>query len=139
RTPAPSPGSRRSFSKSCSSASGQGGAADGNVRVAANGIARRFAVETRHARQGSCGGSVELGRYRLEEQVGQGGMAVVWRGGGTQLPRTVAVKVLHAHLPSREESRKRFGRQAHAVSRLQHPHILAGYDLSRPHAQPSYL
>src|SRR5438552_4046014 len=139
RTPVPSPGRPRSFSKSFSRASGQGGAADGNVRVRANGIASGFAVETRHARQGSRGGSVELGRYRLEEQVGQGGMAVVWRGWDTQLRRTVAVKVLHAHLHSREDIRKRFDREAHAVARLHHPYILDVYDFSGPQAQPSYL
>src|SRR5437016_10399049 len=139
RTPVPSPGRPRSFSKSFSRASGQGGAADGNVRVQANGIASGFAVETRHARQGSRGGSVELGRYRLEEQVGQGGMAVVWRGWDTQLRRTVAVKVLHAHLHSREDIRKRFDREAHAVARLHHPYILDVYDFSGPQAQPSYL
>jgi eukaryotic-like serine/threonine-protein kinase len=82
---------------------------------------------------------VELGRYRLEEQVGQGGMAVVWRGWDTQLRRTVAVKVLHAHLHSREEIRKRFDREAHAVARLHHPYILDVYDFSGPQAQPSYL
>src|SRR2546429_4964896 len=99
----------------------------------------RFAVETRHARHGSPGGVVELGRYRLEEQVGQGGMAVVWRGWDTQLRRTVAVKVLHAHLHSREDIRKRFDREAHAVARLHHPYILDVYDFSGPQAQPSYL
>ena len=82
---------------------------------------------------------MELGRYRLEEQVGQGGMAVVWRGWDTQLRRTVAVKVLHAHLHSREEIRKRFDREAHAVARLHHPYILDVYDFSGPQAQPSYL
>jgi eukaryotic-like serine/threonine-protein kinase len=82
---------------------------------------------------------VELGRYRLEEQVGQGGMAVVWRGWDTQLRRTVAVKVLHAHLHSREDIRKRFDREAHAVARLHHPYILDVYDFSGPQAQPSYL
>ncbi len=82
---------------------------------------------------------MDLGRYRLEEQVGQGGMAVVWRGWDTQLRRTVAVKVLHAHLHSREEIRKRFDREAHAVARLHHPFILDVYDFSGPQAQPSYL
>jgi hypothetical protein len=82
---------------------------------------------------------VELGRYRLEEQVGQGGMAVVWRGWDTQLRRTVAVKVLHAHLHAREDIRKRFDREAHAVARLHHPYILDVYDFSGPQAQPSYL
>ena len=82
---------------------------------------------------------MELGRYRLEEQVGQGGMAVVWRGWDTQLRRTVAVKVLHAHLNAREEIRKRFDREAHAVARLHHPYILDVYDFSGPQAEPSYL
>jgi serine/threonine-protein kinase len=82
---------------------------------------------------------LELGRYRLDEQVGQGGMAVVWRGWDTQLRRTVAVKVLHAHLNAREEIRKRFDREAHAVARLHHPFILDVYDFSGPLADPSYL
>ena len=82
---------------------------------------------------------MELGRYRLDEQVGQGGMAVVWRGWDTQLRRTVAVKVLHAHLHAREEIRKRFDREAHAVARLHHPFILDVYDFSGPQADPSYL
>ncbi|HEX9577302.1 MAG TPA: protein kinase, partial [Myxococcales bacterium] len=82
---------------------------------------------------------LELGRYRLDEQVGQGGMAVVWRGWDTQLRRTVAVKVLHAHLHAREEIRRRFDREAHAVALLHHPFILDVYDFSGPEAQPSYL
>jgi len=82
---------------------------------------------------------LELGRYRLDEQVGQGGMAVVWRGWDTQLRRMVAVKVLHAHLNAREEIRRRFDREAHAVARLHHPFILDVYDFSGPHADPSYL
>jgi tRNA A-37 threonylcarbamoyl transferase component Bud32 len=80
-----------------------------------------------------------LGRYRLDAQVGQGGMAVVFRAFDTQLRRTVAVKVLHPHLHAREETRRRFDREAHAVARLHHPHILDVYDFSGPDAQPSYL
>ena len=66
-------------------------------------------------------------------------MAVVWRALDTQLKRTVAVKVLHAHLHARAEVRKRFDREAHAVARLHHPHILDVYDFSGPEADPSYL
>jgi serine/threonine-protein kinase len=82
---------------------------------------------------------LQLGRYRLEEQVGQGGMAVVWRGFDTQLRRTVAVKVLHPHLHAREDIRRRFDREAQAVARLHHPHILDVYDFSGLAAEPSYL
>src|SRR3954452_15905498 len=82
---------------------------------------------------------LELGRYRLEEQVGQGGMAVGWRGWDTQLRRVVAVEVVPAHLNAREGARRRFDREAHAVARLHHPHILDVYDFSGPQAEPSYL
>jgi len=82
---------------------------------------------------------LQLGRYRLEEQVGQGGMAVVWRGFDTQLRRIVAVKVLHPHLHAREDIRRRFDREAQAVARLHHPHILDVYDFSGLSAEPSYL
>jgi len=63
-------------------------------------------------------------------------MAVVWRGWDTQLRRTVAVKVLHPHLHARDEIRRRFDREAHAVARLHHPYILDVYDFS---AEPGYL
>ncbi|MBS2024259.1 MAG: protein kinase [Deltaproteobacteria bacterium] len=80
-----------------------------------------------------------LGKYRLDAQVGQGGMGVVWRGYDPQMRRAVAVKVLHPHLQEREEIRRRFAREAHAAGRLQHPHILDVYDFSGPDAEPSYL
>ena len=82
---------------------------------------------------------MQLGRYRLDEQVGQGGMAVVWRGFDTQLRRIVAVKVSHPHLHAREDIRRRFDREAQAVARLHHPHILDVYDFSGLSAEPSYL
>ena len=80
-----------------------------------------------------------LGRYRLESELGSGGMAVVYLGTDTTLGRQVAVKVLHPHLSRKEESRRRFAREATAVARLHHPNILEVYDFSGPDAPEGYL
>ena len=80
-----------------------------------------------------------LGRYALLEQVGSGGMAVVYRGRDTALDREVAVKLLHPHLASAAESRARFSREARAVARLAHPGIVEIYDYSGDAAVESYL
>jgi hypothetical protein len=80
-----------------------------------------------------------LGRYELLEQVGSGGMAVVYRGRDTALDREVAVKLLHPHLASAQESRARFSREARAVARLAHPCIVEIYDYAGDGAAESYL
>jgi serine/threonine-protein kinase len=80
-----------------------------------------------------------LGRYELLEQVGSGGMAVVYRGRDTALDREVAVKLLHPHLATAPESRARFAREARAVARLSHPAILEIYDYAGEAAVESYL
>lgn len=80
-----------------------------------------------------------LGRYQLEEPIGSGGMSVVYRAVDTVLQREVAIKVLHPHLASREESRRRFHREARAVARLRHPAIVEIFDFSDDDAQTSYL
>jgi eukaryotic-like serine/threonine-protein kinase len=80
-----------------------------------------------------------LGRYELLEQVGSGGMAVVYRGRDTALDREVAVKLLHPHLASARESRARFSREARAVARLAHPCIVEIYDYAGDAAVESYL
>ena len=61
-----------------------------------------------------------LDKYELLERVGQGGMAVVYRGMDRSLKRHVAVKVLHRHLADAPEARDRFEREAHAVAKLHH-------------------
>lgn len=71
-----------------------------------------------------------LGRYRLIEEIGRGGMAVVYRAMDTNLNREVAVKLLHPHLASHGESRTRFYREAQAVARLKHESVLEIYDYS---------
>lgn len=69
------------------------------------------------------------GRYRLDEQVGSGGMAVVWRGYDLLLRRKVAVKTLTTStapdLPARDQVRA----EAQAVARLSHPHIATVFDV----------
>jgi serine/threonine-protein kinase len=80
-----------------------------------------------------------IGRYRILEQLGQGGMSVVYKGLDTTLDREVAVKVLHPHLAQRPESRKRLEREAKAVARLHHPNILEVFDFSGEAAADAYL
>lgn len=80
-----------------------------------------------------------VGRYRIIEQLGQGGMSVVYKGVDTALNREVAVKVLHPHLASRVESRKRLEREAQAVARLSHPNILEVFDFAQGDADDAYI
>ena len=71
----------------------------------------------------------KLGPYEIVAPVGAGGMGEVYRAQDTRLERTVAVKVLPAHLSSSAESRQRFEREAKTISQLSHPHICALYDV----------
>jgi serine/threonine-protein kinase len=80
-----------------------------------------------------------LDRYQLLEQVGQGGMAVVYRALDVPLNREVAVKVLHPHLADQPESRARLQREARAVARLRHENILEIFAYSGIHSAESYL
>jgi tRNA A-37 threonylcarbamoyl transferase component Bud32 len=78
-------------------------------------------------------------RYRIIEEVGQGGMAVVYRARDEKLSREVAVKVLHAHLLAEPESKARLQREAHAVAKLNHDGILQIFDYSSEEAASSYI
>ncbi len=71
------------------------------------------------------------GRYRLESQLGAGGMAEVWVAHDTQLDRTVAVKLLGARADP-----MRFEREAHAVAGLSHPNISRLFDYGSEHSRP---
>jgi len=70
-----------------------------------------------------------LGRYELGEEVGEGGMATVYRARDRELRREVAVKVLFPHLARRPEIVHRFAREARAAAALDHPNILRVYDV----------
>ncbi len=71
------------------------------------------------------------GRYRIDGKVGDGGMAVVYRGWDTVLNRVVAVKVLREQYASNMQFLRRFQREAQSVARLAHPNIVSVYDVGR--------
>src|SRR5207237_8734214 len=81
----------------------------------------------------------QLDKYDMLEEVGHGGMAVVYRGRDRVLEREVAVKVLHPHLADREESRERLRREAIAVAKLRHENILEIFDYSGTGTAESYI
>ncbi len=71
------------------------------------------------------------GRYRLDEPIGEGGMAVVYRGYDLVLDRPVAIKVLRGQFAADASFLRRFEREAQAAARLSHPNIVSVYDVGR--------
>jgi Tol biopolymer transport system component len=71
----------------------------------------------------------KLGPYEIVAPVGAGGMGEVYRAKDTRLDRTVAIKVLPAHLSSDPELKQRMEREAKAISALQHANICTLYDI----------
>ncbi len=69
-----------------------------------------------------------LSHYRIVEELGHGGMGVVYRARDEHLPRDVALKVLPAGLFSDETARSRFRREAQTLSQLNHPNIAVVHD-----------
>src|SRR6266571_2911185 len=71
-----------------------------------------------------------LGHYRILEQIGAGGMGVVYRARDEQLERDVAIKVLPVGTLSDEAARKRFHKEALALAKLNHPNIATIFEFS---------
>jgi TolB-like protein/Flp pilus assembly protein TadD/tRNA A-37 threonylcarbamoyl transferase component Bud32 len=69
--------------------------------------------------------------YRILEQIGEGGMGIVYRASDTRLGRQVAIKFLSKRLATDPVSIERFQREARAASSLNHPHICALYDIGQ--------
>ena len=70
-------------------------------------------------------------RYEIQERIGVGGMAIVYRALCHRLNRYVAVKVLKDDYAVDEDFRRRFHTEAQAVAMLSHPNIVTVYDVSR--------
>ncbi len=70
-------------------------------------------------------------RYEVLEQLGGGGMAVVYKARDTFLNRLVTIKVLRPEFTGDEDFVERFRREAQAVARLSHPNIVSIYDVGR--------
>jgi serine/threonine-protein kinase len=75
-------------------------------------------------------------RYRLERELGRGGMATVFLAHDLRHKRPVALKVLHPEL-AQTLGPERFHREIETVARLQHPHILAVHDSGEVHPERS--
>src|SRR6187551_1737570 len=73
-------------------------------------------------------GSCLNGRYRLDAQIGAGGMSTVYRAFDTVLERQVAIKLMHRDIAADADQLERFRREARAVAQLNHPHIVGVID-----------
>jgi serine/threonine protein kinase len=76
----------------------------------------------------------QIDKYTLQERLGLGGMAEVWKARDTQLQRYVAIKLLHANLQKDPNFVSRFEYEAQLIAALHHPNIIQIYDfrVSRP-------
>jgi serine/threonine-protein kinase len=77
--------------------------------------------------------------YRVERELGRGGMAVVYAGHHEDLGRPVALKVLADHLAGDAEFRNRFLREARIAARLQHPGLVRVYDITALDGLPTIV
>src|SRR5215469_16428285 len=82
-------------------------------------------------------------KYELQERLGRGGMAEVWKAFDPRLQRYVAIKFLHGALQSDPTFVMRFVREARAVASLRHPNIVQIYDFETPAQEvedvPAYM
>jgi eukaryotic-like serine/threonine-protein kinase len=84
-------------------------------------------------------GTVIGGRYRLDAEIGRGGMSTVYRAFDTVLERPVAVKLMHREIAADSDQLERFRREARSVAQLSHPHIVTVIDAgeaSSPEGEP---
>jgi serine/threonine-protein kinase len=84
-------------------------------------------------------GKVLAGKYRLDAALSHGGMGVVYRATHVMLNKPVAVKLIKSDLAVSAEVARRFQREARAASNLNHPNIVAVYDLGQTEDGTLYI
>jgi hypothetical protein len=77
----------------------------------------------------------KLGNYEILDKLGEGGMGQVWRARDSRLSRSVAVKILPADVAGDPGRRQRFEQEARALGALNHPNIVAVYDIGQSDGQ----
>ena len=70
-----------------------------------------------------------LSHYKILEELGRGGMGIVYKAEDTKLDRTVAIKILPSAALASEDDRERFYREAKAAAQLHHPHIASVFEI----------
>jgi len=81
-------------------------------------------------------GTLLNGRYRLDAQVGAGGMSTVYRAFDATLERRVAIKLMHRDIAGDSDQLERFRREARAVAQLSHPHVVGVIDAGEEDGRP---
>src|SRR5262249_21165556 len=77
-----------------------------------------------------------LAHFEVVEEIGRGGMGVVFRGLDTRLNRAVAVKVMQARLAAAPHAREGFLREARAAARVAHEHVVTIHDVGESDGVP---
>src|ERR687894_2192183 len=76
------------------------------------------------------------GRFRLDEKIGSGGMSTVYLAFDPTLERWVAIKMMHRDISTDPDQLERFRREARAVARLNHPHVVTVIDFGEDDGSP---
>src|SRR3954453_7418668 len=75
-------------------------------------------------------------RFRLDEKVGAGGMSSVYRAYDPTLERWVSTKLIHRDISTDPDQLERFRREARAVARMNHPHVVTVIDAGEDEGTP---
>src|SRR5580704_9482791 len=106
----------------------RGGVRAGSHGASAGGVVGEGLPEGHGGRSPGLAAGSRVAGYLLEEEIGAGGMAVVFRARDERLDRLVALKLLTPGLAADEEFRRRFLREARAAAAVDDPHIIPVYE-----------